>query len=844
MIRLTKIRLKNFGPHEHFEADLDGNLVGFVGASGKGKSTILQGVELAFRGRISHEDRLSEFIRRGGEKPAKSAEVEQEFSVDGVPCKIWRKITSTSTDRELTVGSEKPITGDKAVQQRLVELLGLNREALNSAVFIKQGAFAHMFSEGEDRMNFYLKLLMLEHTALLADKIDNARKALSSSITDLGPAIDEANATMDSATANYVAIEEELAQCRSYKVEQQMLSRLGVAVSRLSRAHTALDPARSSFLSLLGDKGYEETLEELLRQKAKLESTRSAIDRHASELSVAKVKCEQAERDHKDKAALLADFEAADKYQEKNSHILNREIIDVTAAQRELSALTGRLAARAAYDQALQKLAVEEPELEAHRAELEALNNEEVSKKAKIQQLRDEYREAHGEVERLRKLLDSIRVSEGCSCEVCGSENFSKAYMEERLQKRSAEEEELRKAGVAASADLEQKVTTVKRSVEQKVQQLVVSVASNRRVQQENAPREDWPTAEADEEAKPKLQKVIDSGEAINQETREVAKTLHGLLTKVTGKLRPSTEDLEAAEKEVARLRTHISMLLLASATPEQVADLEKSAADVDQRLQDLRTKKDRLDAAESENAEATQAVETVMRAMATELNDNQESLFQEVRAIAPLTVADVDNLVAKYAEKQREHDQKSGALAAAKTSMQDASNRLTDLQLRAEQDKGRRKLVEKLQKLRASFLPNGAVGEYLRYKFCALSELVSDYLTSAGADFIVAPSENVPLSYDFLMTNRPDGAWLPQSRMSGGQRVRLTVATLLAVHDNILPNFGLLVLDEPTTHVHTEGVEMMAEMFREIGESGRLQLLICDHNPILTESFTKTIEV
>ena len=108
----------------------------------------------------------------------------------------------------------------------------------------------------------------------------------------------------------------------------------------------------------------------------------------------------------------------------------------------------------------------------------------------------------------------------------------------------------------------------------------------------------------------------------------------------------------------------------------------------------------------------------------------------------------------------------------------------------------------------------------------------------------MVCASAEQPLSYDFMRLDRPDEVWLPQTCMSGGQKGRLAVATLRAIHALVMPNVGLLVLDEPTTHLDDDTKLSMAEMLRSIGDEGTLQLIVCDHSRVITASFTETIDI
>jgi energy-coupling factor transporter ATP-binding protein EcfA2 len=58
------------------------------------------------------------------------------------------------------------------------------------------------------------------------------------------------------------------------------------------------------------------------------------------------------------------------------------------------------------------------------------------------------------------------------------------------------------------------------------------------------------------------------------------------------------------------------------------------------------------------------------------------------------------------------------------------------------------------------------------------------------------------------------------------------------------MPDVGLLVLDEPTTHLDDEAKRSMADMLHAIGDEGTLQMIVCDHSPILVDAFSDVIQL
>ena len=85
----------------------------------------------------------------------------------------------------------------------------------------------------------------------------------------------------------------------------------------------------------------------------------------------------------------------------------------------------------------------------------------------------------------------------------------------------------------------------------------------------------------------------------------------------------------------------------------------------------------------------------------------------------------------------------------------------------------------------------------------------------------------------------------MDQCKLSGGQRVRASVAFLLAVQSLVIPDVGLLMLDEPSMHLDQESQENLRDLISNLAESLRReekQLVVVDHCPVLMPAFRRVI--
>ncbi len=73
---------------------------------------------------------------------------------------------------------------------------------------------------------------------------------------------------------------------------------------------------------------------------------------------------------------------------------------------------------------------------------------------------------------------------------------------------------------------------------------------------------------------------------------------------------------------------------------------------------------------------------------------------------------------------------------------------------------------------------------------------------------------------------------------LSGGQKTAVSISFILAVWDLLLPNFNIMVLDEPTAYLNDEYVESLVDVLNRVKAGlGNKQIILISHNPRLRES-------
>jgi len=321
-----------------------------------------------------------------------------------------------------------------------------------------------------------------------------------------------------------------------------------------------------------------------------------------------------------------------------------------------------------------------------------------------------------------------------------------------------------------------------------------------------------------------------------------------------------ASTELQAAKRDIANYERQLKLFeaQLFSSAEVQAADgfsaellqvtlTEKTAAALSlSRLQTLKlllgTKQQALQRAQSDASAATAALDAGVQAF---------RLLQSSPPSVELAVAvaggGLDAKLAEIAGKDRQRAECAGRLTQAQAQLKTLQDKENEIEDRIHKNAARQQVVEDLVRLRGVLARQGLPLAYVEYQFLRLTTLAQQSLSDLGANFTVEVHPERPVAFTFTRLDEADGVSMDMSKLSGGQKVRLSIAFLLAVQKLLIPEVGLLVLDEPSTHMDIDGVESLKELLLGMAQTlqnSEHQVWVVDHHETLQTAFGSCLQL
>lgn len=735
---VTKVHYKNYGIHR----DLTFKpgpvpIVGLLGPNGSGKSTILGGLNFAFNAHLPQTtDTLDNMVTYGEEK----GHVDVDFQLNGKQGSILRTVGKNATRRLKWDG--ETIKSGSGVTEKFLEILGVDRDAMKNACFIKQGALNELlFGTEAERERLAIKLVNLTFCDKHRDKIEQRIKIYGNAIGDFSTLVSEQEDRLEEAIAVCMELkqslnastnyQETITKHRAYLAAEQEEQRLN---SQLSRHNTTRVTYQASCAQVL--KGFNVEDVKQLETEAENLSTQLQFKSEA-------------------KAQLEAAADRIKRYQTAMTTFmqLTQERNQLVAELDNLEKVVGV------------STAPPEPTLD-ERQKLAELGYD-------VQQLKDWL----GIQQKMAANDDNVpETCTSCGLKLdCGNCIDEEALNE--LRSRIGQKENDLRLAQEAIHEKERAVTKFK--------------------DEQIRLQSDMTT----------LQNMIQSKTAVINSHQEVMVSL----IDVANKKLENLETTDELTQEIANIQTRINQLNQAS--------------------RDYHGGKGKLTEVEEFIRRDTALLGTVVKSI------------EELRAELPHDGPSLSELE----RRQQEHDELRGQFEQAQKNLASCEHVLSETRKKVAKVKVQETVIEDLRTLKEMLARGGLPRMYVDHKFKILAGITSHYLSVLNSDFSIQPNPDAFLSFLFDRFDGEGQVILPMDKLSGGQKVRLCIAFLLAVQQELVPSVGFQTFDEPSTHLDKEGVDSLVEIFHKLHEllgTSEHQIWICDHHPILQHAFSATLNL
>ena len=855
-MRIKSIEITNWGPHKHRVFNTDASIVGIIGTNGKGKSNLLQAIDYALTGNLNKQ-KQEKYIRNfGQEDGATSASVHLVFEKDGKEGDIVRTITATGSRRKLKWDNSE-WTKAADVDRIMEEIIGADKASLAQAVFIKQGELARIIKgTPAERQTLFQKLMNLSFIEPRVDDVTAKIAAIRGSLTDMRPALTLAENDLKACDLD---IAELLPNVGKSKTLEAVISKLDLlkfwlrtiderasiipdAQKRLQQAQAAL-ALKLAELEITG-------IEALLKKER---TTRQALDAAKNSLDLCRAYKQQlAERNRIVSIIEFNKKELKEKffYVTHPNYFFDKINELKVATQAALDKCTKIAAAQAAADRILVATKKYERE-EALIAEYKKTAEEEIPElQTQLQELAAEIAQltidiAYAEA---KESIFDVGIENTTICPICGTEMNVNTIS---LPGESVEDTKHR-------LHLElQKLQAQKLSATQTTDSVSARLLACRQTLALPDPK----IAYEAEIAEDKALLESDSGAFLAQDAKATQEEYNKLLDRSTqcaaehAQYTTITDVIASHEAKLAKLpvveapanaEEETALINKVNALTAEVTSIKGNIAIIQQLQQAIQKAEslvttlqnqhdDAVQKYEQDLAEAENMPEFVLYWLSV---DPEEKLRRN-------SIIDITTVTTQLCEDKTEADKAAAKYEQLSERKEELQQRIEALQLEVANNEVKQTLIDDLNTAKSMIMRTGVPLAFMNEVFNKLVGIVQETLTRMGSNFNVIPDPERACSFLFVRTDNSSKFEMQQEQLSGGQAIRLALALLLACQQLILPDIGLLVLDEPSSHIDSEGVEQMRDLFislRSVLQNTHMQLIIVDHNEKLTTSFETTI--
>lgn len=808
---IEHLYLENWGPHKKLDQDFDAHIVGIIGSNGKGKSNLLQAIAYALTGDLD-KTRGTAYIRNfGGEDAADKAIVRLNFRVGDKHGSIERVIKANGTTTRKLDWDGETFKAAAEVDRRMREILGADKAAMQNAVYIKQGDIDKLVKgTPAERFDTILKLMNLSFVDSRAENVRKTVFALKSGLKDYTEIWNMLNEQFDQYSNQ---AKEANALCHKYAGSHNIveyLSSLNDLLSKRKHIDAELNYNRQKLVK------EQAIYTELDSQYGSLDSRLSAIDTYNLEkekineilLRVDSLRKLKANRD-----AVLADISNA-KTQLSNTLLTLARLGDIDKIKAEKASLQEQYSRMCEYE----KIVADRENL---KATVEASLNTYIYWRDKEAAGYADVTNLTNEIVECTKL---IAIGDLCTsatniCPVCGG-HLEISKLKDILEKHTQYKKQLEE--LDSRFKLAQKQLEADR-VQAQAANVSFTTVNNKlkELSEIKEPEGIYCSSEV-------LRKRINDQDSILQNIAAEEAKKKMLLEKINNTQVPDAIDIDLSDEEIESYKQKLEVY------KKKIADNNEIVEKLEYQARIIELVKETIARLNADYDVVVDTIETTADAAPAGVNPNG-------------SVDYLADLMATHRQGELSYAEAKAALDIALHSIEDTKRKQEEVQADIEKNKKKLQLIDDLQVVMTLTNKSGVPLAYANEVFRSITPDVQNMLEMMQANFTVTPDDDRPLTYKFTRMDNESGYEMQQERLSGGQAIRLSIAILIATQQSILPEVGLLILDEPSSHIDAEGIEHMRDMFMgldSILENTNMQLICVDHNSVLASAFDKTIEL
>jgi len=826
-MRVTRLVLKNWGPHQNLDIDMDTPVFGLIGPNGSGKTNLLSAISFAFTGLLEKNQKT--YVRQKAGVEINNGSVDLYFQKHGVKGRIFRQVGASPKRTLWWDDWSKPIEKAAEVDKLMSQILDCDKQAIDEAVFLSQGHLAD-FLQGTPtaREENFARMCLIDRLGQVSDIAGQEIARIQKTITDLTSQRDEALTTRDQTEAALRTVESEL-ELHPDRVQELTWARQALTAAQ------QLKQKQTQSQVLLGDlQTAREKLSTIVKPAFIADQDPHALgDELNTNLTKARAAFAESKR-------LKQEADSAAQNRQSLTQVKNQvqDILGNTGRLLEIQTeLDGSLQDLIAAQEYGAHLKVTESWNKARTEVLQALERgrEELDKLPVEAVLRQTFADTSTALTALignKFRLDLAKTAEGHSqgcCPLCLGTDLSRLPSGDQLASELAalnqEEAELRKMQAEAETQLQTR-NRYQARYDQLLEQKVKIDGENpgayagrtdvapEKAQELEARRQKLEAERAD------LQAKLGLVTSLNQRQEQLELILATALLPAEYQAQIEAQDRIAAQE--AELQTNLTALRdWVKLTEQHTQGIQNTEALIKQAAQ------------ETEKLESECSKLWNMKPKALELLTIQsEAAFQET--------------IVSLQTKQAERERVQGMISAHTDSLRRAENRVKEIEDRAKRNALTMTVIGHLEELKNAFSRHGIPRHYLTKVFERLVAMTQESLAEWETDFQVERDTENLFNFMFYRNDDPD-TLLDQQQLSGGQRTRLALSFVQAVQRLLYPGLDFLCVDEPSNHLDAEGKEGLIRLFHTIAKQnteGDSQVIVVDHDPMLQRAFSKCISL